>query len=242
MAAMGWLGGLLGGGSDELGWDDLVRRVVRAIGSLARRADRGRVAFPPEVTIDIEVAEGGLEVIRGFVARRELDERVGAALANEHDCDPRELPFREYVVRAGRGTKIVAREGSTHAWEITIEGGDRDGQKTRLAASQREVRVGRGEWHGKKEHLRNDMIVCDATDDVSRRAARIVQAGSELEVESLDQGDTLVVRRASGESIRPARTSSGRVAVRSGDVIELGGVRCVVRRVRIEGDDGPDRA
>jgi hypothetical protein len=56
-----------------------------------------------------------------------------------------------------------------------------------------------------------------------------------VEVASLDQGDELIVRRASGETIRPARTSRGRVVVKAGDTIELGDgrgatVRLIVQR------------
>jgi hypothetical protein len=70
---------------------------------------------------------------------------------------------------------------------------------------------------------------------VSRRAGRLWRAGPGFEIEALDQGDGLVVRRAAGEAIRPARTARGRLAVRDGDAIELGdghgrAVRLVVRR------------
>jgi hypothetical protein len=43
-----------------------------------------------------------------------------------------------------------------------------------------------------------------------------------LEVAALDQGDELVVRRASGETVRPARTARGRAVLKIGDAIELG--------------------
>lgn len=235
---MGWLGGLLRGGGGELGWDDLVRLVVRAIGALARRADRGRVAFPPEVTVRIEVAEGSVEVIRGFVARRELDEAVGAALANEHDCDVRDLPLREYTVASGSKTRVDAIEGTAQIWELAIEGGDLDGRVVRLSG-RRDVRFGRGPWHGPDRLVPNDVVVCEETELVSRRAGKIAHAGSELEVEALDQGDALVVRRASGETIRPARTAAGRVSARAGDVIELidgkgGVVKLHLRRSSVE--------
>ena len=52
MASMGWLGWLRGG-SEELGFDDLVKRIAEAIAKLARYAERGRVAFPADVTVRI---------------------------------------------------------------------------------------------------------------------------------------------------------------------------------------------
>jgi hypothetical protein len=62
------------------------------------------------------------------------------------------------------------------------------------------------------------------------------RVGHQLEVTALDQGDLLVVRRSTGEALRPARTARGRVTVRAGDAIELGDgkdavVRLVVHRV-----------
>jgi hypothetical protein len=244
---MGWLGGLFRGGGGELGWDDVIRHVVRAVGVLARRGERGRVVFPPEVVVRIEVAGGGAEVVRGFVKKRELDAEVGAALANEHDCDPAELPRREYVVAAGAETKITAAEGSARAWEIAIEGGDLDGRTVRLPSGRKDARFGRGEWHGKEQQVKNDVVVCESAEFVSRRAGRLTHAGSALEVEALDQGDSLVVRRSSGEAVRPARTSKGRAAVQSGDVVELGdghggAIRLHVRCTILESERGPDHA
>jgi hypothetical protein len=87
----------------------------------------------------------------------------------------------------------------------------------------RELRFGRGPWHGVDRQIPNDLVLCEKTEFVSRRAGRLLHDGAHLEVESLDQGDHLHVRRATGETVRPARTASGRVALREDDVIELVG-------------------
>jgi hypothetical protein len=64
-------------------------------------------------------------------------------------------------------------------------------------------------------------VICEHTEFVSRRAGRLYRAGHLLEVTSLDQGDQLIVKRASGEAVRPSRTARGRAVVRPGDAIEL---------------------
>ena len=69
---MGWLSDLLRGGGDELGWDDLVRRIVDAIAALRHYGPRGEVAFPDDVIVRITVPEGTTAVVQGFIDRPEL--------------------------------------------------------------------------------------------------------------------------------------------------------------------------
>ncbi len=218
---MRWFADFLRGGSDELGWDDLVRRSVQAIAKLARYGERGRVAFPTDVTVRIEVGEGSVGVVQSFVDDPDLDREVGAALANECDCTPADLPAREYAVSAARPTSVTAAEAPPLRWEIAIEDGDFGGRVLAVPRGGREVRFGRGEWHGADRALRNDLVVCDATEFVSRKAGRLIPSGRRLEVEALDQGDSLSVRRTDGAVVRPARTAKGRVALGAGDTIEL---------------------
>lgn len=212
---MGWLSDLLRGGGDELGWDDLIRRIADAIAPLKVYGPKGESTFPDEVVVRITVAQGSLAVIQGFIDKPELDREVGAALANRCDVAPQALPLREYVVSAADRTSIVASEGAPRAWKLSIAGGDLDGQALALPASWSELAFGRGS-------AQNDLVVCEKTEFVSRRAGRLYRAGNQLEVSSLDQGDELVVRRASGETIRPARTARGRAVVKPDDAIELG--------------------
>jgi hypothetical protein len=234
---MGWLSNILGGGSGELGWDDLIRRVVDAIVPLKRFGARGEVMFPMDVTIRITVGQGSVDVVQGFVDKPELDREVGAALANRCDVAVDQLPLREYLVSPADRTTVTVAEGAPKAWQVTVEGGDLGGKTLALPAGWAEAAFGRGEWHGSDRSARNDLIVCDKTEFVSRRAGRLYRAGHQLEVASLDQADELVVRRASGEAIRPARTARGRVAMKPGDAIELTGtrpgevVRLVITRV-----------
>lgn len=223
---MGWLKGMLRGGGDELGWDDLVRQVVDAIGALRRYGPRGEVAFPEEVVVRITVAGDGLTVIQGFIDRPELDREVGAALANKCDVAVDVLPARGYVVSPADRTTVTATEGAPKTWRFQIAGGDRDGEVIVLPAGWAELGFGRG--------TENELVVCDKVVFVSRRAGRLYRAGHLIEVASLDQADELVVRRASGETVRPARTSRGRVAIKEGDVIELGDGRGTLVRLVLE--------
>jgi hypothetical protein len=230
----------LRGGSHELGWDDLIRQIVDAVAALARYAERGQIAFPAEVIVHIVVGEGGVEPVREFVARPELDREVGKALANRCDCEPHDLPVREYTVSVGDQTSISASEGAAKAWQLLVEGGDRSGEILVLPAGRTELRFGRGEWHGSGHHMRNDLVICETTSFVSRRAGTLIRAGHQFEVTALDQGDALLVKQAGGEVLRPARTARGRVAVRPGDVIELtdgrgDAVRLRLRRAEIQG-------
>jgi hypothetical protein len=233
---MGWLSDLLRGGGDELGWDDLVRRVVDAIVALRQYGPRGEVAFPADVVVRITVPEGGVAIVQGFIDRPELDREVVAALANRCDVAAGALPAREYVVGVADRASVIASEGAPKAWRFAITGGDLDGRTLALPATWSELAFGRGLWHGADHGARNDLVVCDRTEFVSRRAGRLFRAGHQLEVISLDQGDELVVRRASGEALRPARTARGRATLKPGDAIELGdgrgnSLRLVLERV-----------
>jgi hypothetical protein len=237
---MAKLSNLFRGGHDELGWDDLIRRIVDAVAALGRFGERGTVAFTQVVAVTISVAPGSGEVVRGFVQKPELDREVGNALANRCDCDPSDLPFREYSVEVGEKTVVSALEGKARPWQLVVEGGDRSGQTLELGGARPELRFGRGEWHGPDGHIRNDLILCDKTAFVSRRAGKLVRTGHQLEVTSLDQGDALLVRLAGGEVVRPSRTARGRLTVGAGDVIELvdGAGNSVRLTVRRETDQG----
>lgn len=232
---MGWLSDLLRGGDDELGWDDLIRRTVDAVAKLRTYGPRGESVFPEDVIVRITVGEGGAAIVQGFIDKPELDREVAAALANRCDLAVDALPAREYIVSVADRVSITASEGTVKSWRLVIAGGDRDGETLELPASWTELAFGRGPWHGADHGARNDLVVCDKTEFVSRRAGRLFRAGHQLEVASLDQADELVVRRASGETVRPARTARGRAIVKPDDVIELsdgkgGAVRLQVQR------------
>jgi hypothetical protein len=232
---MGWLSDLLRGGDDELGWDDLIRRTVDEVAKLRSYGQRGESVFPEDVVVRITVPEGAVAVVQGFIDRPDLDREVGAALANKCDVAVDALPAREYVVSVADRASLTVSEGVARAWRIVIAGGDQDGQTLALPASWSELAFGRGPWHGADHGARNDLVVCEKTEFVSRRAGRLYRAGHQLEVAALDQGDELIVRRAAGEAVRPARTARGRATVKPDDTIELGdgkggAVKLVVQR------------
>jgi len=232
---MGWLSDLLRGGDGELGWDDLIRRTVEEVAKLRTYGQRGETVFPEDVIVRITVPEGSTAVLRGFIDKPELDREVGAALANKCDIAVDALPSREYIVSVADRASITASEGLAKSWRLVIAGGDLDGQTLALPTSWTELAFGRGPWHGADHGAKNDLVVCTKTEFVSRRAGRLFRAGHQLEVASLDQADELVVRRASGETVRPARTARGRAIVKPDDTIELGdgkggSVKLIVQR------------
>jgi hypothetical protein len=233
---MGWMSNLLRGGAGELGWDDLIRRVVDEVAGLKRYGARGEVVFPMEVVVRITVGQGSVATVQEFVDRPELDREVGAMLANRCDVAIDQLPRREYLVSPADRTSVTVAEGAPQAWRFVVDGGDLGGAILALPTGWSEAAFGRGQWHGGDQHAPNDLVVCEHTEFVSRRAGRLYRAGHLLEVASLDQGDQLIVKRANGETVRPARTARGRAAVRPGDTIELtdgrqGIVRLLVQRV-----------
>ena len=233
MRHMGWLSKLRGGG-DELGWDDLVRRIVDAVVGLRQYGPRGETAFPESIVVRVMVPEGTTAVVQGFIDRPELDREVVAAVANRCDVGADAVPAREYAIETAERIAVTATEGAAKTWRFTITGGDLDGKTLALPVGWSELAFGRGPWHGADHGARNDLVVCDKTEFVSRRAGRLFRAGHLVEVTSLDQGDELVVRRASGEAIRPARTARGRATLKAGDAIELGDGRDKTLRLTLE--------
>ena len=214
---MSWLGDLLRGGRDEIGWDDLVRRTAEAMADLRLWGPRGEHALPGALAVALSVPEAHVEVVRGFVDDARFDREVGAMLANRIDVPLDQLPPRDYTVAAGERLAIAVTAQDPQPWRLAIAGGDYDGRTLELAATGSDVVFGRattGGGHG-------ELAICEHAAFVSRRAGRLQRAGRRLEVVALDQGDLLFVRRASGEIVRPARTASGRVAIADGDTIEL---------------------
>ena len=64
-------------------------------------------------------------------------------------------------------------------------------------------------------------LTAEATVATETRHVRRTPTFPGVEVSAIDQGDQLIVRRAGGDVVRPARTASGKVAVRIGDSIDL---------------------
>jgi hypothetical protein len=233
------------GGRDELSRDNLVRWVVDRITALREYGKHGEHALPPEVEVTITVPDERVELVRGFVENVAFDREVGDELLNRLVGMSRDsLPPRIYVVEGGPSVvvAVVGKRGAT-ALRMSIAGGDRDGALLVVPPGQRFVKLGRGAWHGPDQQERNDLIVSHNDPFVSRRAARMRRMGAVWEIESLDQGECLVVCRVDGGRIRPHHTPNGWVVMRPGDSIELNnGTSDVVIRVGLDvvsKDPGP---
>jgi len=213
------LGGVI---NEELGQPDLLRRVTQGIVALARHADRGLPVLPPEVEVRIRVGGGGVQTIERFVQDPAFDREVEARVLNELvRLRPDGLPVRRYVVEAGERNAVEVKEAPLRRFRLRIQGGDRDGSAVTLPPSRRQYLLGRGDWHGEEMQVANDVVVSESERAVSRRAARLHRSAAGLELESLDQREALVVVKQDGEKVRPALTSSGRVALAFGDRLEF---------------------
>ncbi len=215
----------LTGGADELSGDNLVRRVVDGIVALRTRGRRGAVLLPEEVEVVVTVERGSLGTLRAIVEEPGFEEEVSQRLLNRLvEVPASSHPFRIYrVVEApASGPAGVEVRGLLEpvALELVVRGGNRDGEILTVPSVRRELRLGRGPFHG-SEHEANDLVVTDEDVFVSRRAARLRRLGGHVRVRALDQKDALAVVRATGERIRPHRSIAGWAAVRPGDVIEL---------------------
>ena len=191
----------------ELGQPDLLRRVTGGITALARHAGKGLPVLPPEVEVRIRVGKGSVQVIEQFVQDPAFDREVEARVLNELvRLRPEGLPVRRYVVEPGERTSVEVREAPRRRYRLRIQGGDRDGATITLPPTRRHYLLGRGDWHGDERQVANDVVLCESEKSISRRAARLHRSNAGLELESLDQQQALVVERADGERLRPART------------------------------------
>jgi hypothetical protein len=229
------LTGVIDGGASELGSPDLVRRVVDGIADLRRHADRGIEVLPQEVEVHIGVAEGSVKVIERFVADPMFDREVEAGLRNRLVRMPQEtMPVRHYQVQAAKRTKIEVKEIEPRKYQLRIEGGDRDGTSFVLPPGRRDLLIGRGPWHGDDQQVANDVIVSNEERRISRRAARLHRMGAAFELESVDQRESLTIRKADGDRLRPALSASGRVPLKPGDVVEFTDGATPVLTMRLE--------
>jgi hypothetical protein len=227
---------LLSGGADELGRDDLLRRVVDGCFALKTFGARGAEVFPRSVLVRVQVASGAVELIRNLVEEPAFDREIEARLLNRMvDAQKRALPLRRYVVESGERDQVrVEEDGHGALVCLRIEGGDLDGRLLELLSARQEFRLGRGAWHGGDQRIPNDLVVTDSLVFVSRAAAVLRRAGTLFELESRDQRECLAVVRPTGERIRPALSASGRCLVQPGDCIELNDGRGVAIRLFLE--------
>lgn len=209
--------------------------MVDGILALKQRRRDGVEILPPAVAVRIGVGGGSVAVVRQMVDDPAFDRDVGADLENRLvGGGALSLPLRHYRIRRADEPRVTVEEAAGEAFfRLEIEGGDRGGEALSLPATAAAWRLGRGRWHGGDEMLANDLVVCHRQRFVSRRAAVLHRAGSSLEVESLDQGDFLLVLSADGRRMRPTHVPRRRVRVRPGDVIEFndGGAQAIRLRL-----------
>jgi hypothetical protein len=221
---MSWLARLQGffsAGDDELGRDVLVRGAVAAIDGLAAWGARGERTLPDEVVLTVAVPDAQAGAARRLVDDPTLDAALDAELRNHlHDVPAEGLPARSWRVEAGGAFGVSARAGAARSWRVSVRDAD---LALNLTGGARSWRIGRGPWHGADQSLRNDLALDEGLRFVSRRAARLLREGSRVYLEAEDQADKLLLRRADGAVLRPARIASGRVRLEPGDRIELCG-------------------
>lgn len=212
------------GGDQELGRDDLLRQVEEGILALRRHGVKGREVFPPAVRIRIQVAEGSVLTLQGFVSDPAFEQDLEARLRNRLVAAG-VLPARKYVVERGDSSQVTVEEDAKALLgRAQVVGGDKDATITSLEPSRKEWRLGRGRWHQERsddQRLPNDIVLTDNLPWISRAAAILHRSGALMEVESRQQGEFLIVVRADGAQLRPAMTASGRVPVRPGDRLEF---------------------
>lgn len=213
-----------GGGRDELDQPNLRQQIVEQILRLKQRGAQGAETLPAVVEVSVEVGEGSVGVVQGFLDDPGFDRDVEADLLNRLVKISEEgLPVRVYGrVQASSQTRVTVRETTEgHLAWLEVQGGDQHGTWISITTAQPEWRLGRGAWHGNDELVANDIVVSHEARFVSRRAAQLRRFGSGLMLESLDQGEFLTVIRRNRQRIRPTHVRSGMVAVHPGDTVEF---------------------
>lgn len=237
------LKGALDGGSGEFHRDDLLRRVEDATWRLRTFGSRGAEEFPPAVRVRVSARVP--DPVRGWVEDPSFDRDLDARLLNRMVQASREaLPLRSYEVEAADLDQVeVVPDAQAAVLVLRIEGGDRDGEVVALPAGRREVRLGRGPWHGRDERVPNDVVLTAHQAFVSRAAAILYRSGACLEVVAREQGECLEVVRAGGARVRPVMDSTGRTRLQAGDclVFNDGGGQAVTVRLEAGCTESPKK-
>lgn len=216
----------LASGSDAPRDDDLLdqitlrQRIAEGIVALRQYDRAGKGVLPPAVEVLITAGPGSLEVARRFVEDPSFDEEVGAQVANAVVPLAGELPLRAYRVESGERPGVRVRESgdAVLAW-VYVEG--RPALACPFRADRRELRVGRGPWHGAAASHTNDL--CLEERYVGRAALVLRRTGLGLAVEPAPgQAAFLALLRADGRRLRPGLdTVEASARVGWGERIEL---------------------
>ena len=222
-AVVRWLRSVLSIESDrvELGAVDLRRHVVDAIKALAQYDRSGAQMLPASVALSITAPAADHAMVNRHLRDPSFDAEVKAALLNElYKLNRADLPPWSWSLVEGEGLVVTAVGAAARpvAW-LEVRGGDHHGRIAPVVAGTRAFRMGRGERHGDDGDHFNDLQVSGSARFVSRRAAVLQRDGGRLMVQAVDQGDALIVRRADGERVIPARTVSQRAPIDIGDTL-----------------------
>lgn len=215
----GWLRSLIRSGSSEFGAHDLQRFVVDAIKMLSERDHAGKEVLPSSIHIAISASADRLELAQRFVQEPSFDAEVRTALLNElYGLPTQGVPAWTFSFAVGE-PKVRATTAQSRAlgW-LNVLDGDRAGSVLPIPALKRPLTLGRSTFHGDNV-VRNDIVLSDSARFVSRRAAALHRTGSQLWLESRDQGDALWLERSSGEQLRPTNTIEKRLQLLPGDRI-----------------------
>lgn len=214
----------------EWSWDDLNKRVVETIVDLKSFGREGAEQLPGSLEITIRVASGSVATIDQFIGDPAFRAQIEASLLNRLSRTPRHaLPQIEFDVVPATLDQVEVKEGAIRAparLRLRPRKGESPGWLPvdyELPAGQQLFTVGRGQWHGSTDRLRNDVQLPSAARFVSRRAAQLSRKGRFLEVVTRDQGKHLTVEW-NNERIRPDRVAAAGVLVGVGGIISLDGV------------------
>lgn len=214
-----WLRSLFSGASSELGAHDLRRHIIDAIKALVERDSAGNEVLPGAILLTITAPTERLELVQRFVREPSFDADITAALLNElYGINSQGLPAWSFHFVVGELAVVAAPTQSAPIGWLAVIDGDRRGVVASVLPLKRPFTLGRTHNHGDGA-VKNDLVVSDDARFVSRRAAALHRTGSQLWLESRDQGDALWLERSTGERLRPTHTVERRVHLMPGDTL-----------------------
>ena len=213
----------------EWSWDDLVKRAADEVLGRREYGPLGAEVLPGRMLLTFRVTPRHVATVDRFVRDPDFRSQVDALVLNGLDRTPHYgLPALDFeVLEAGEnGIDIqeVAVRAPTLLRLLSNWSGDPGWQQRdyTLPEAQSTFTLGRGQWHGPTDLVRNDVQLPLAALFVSRRAATLKRLGCVLQVAARDQGRYLVVDWK-GCEMRPDRAAMSTVEVGVGGTITFNG-------------------